>query len=538
MTERKNAQVELEAARQLLFQSQKLEAIGQLTGGVAHDFNNLLMAVLGSLELMRKRLPDDPRTVALLENAVRGAERGATLTQRMLAFARKQDLRVESVDIPALVQGMSELLTRSIGPEIRLRTNLPQDLPPATTDPNQLESALLNLVVNARDAMPNGGEITIEGAVEILSGPSTTGLPAGPYVRLSVVDDGEGMDDDTLARAIEPFFTTKGIGKGTGLGLAMVHGLAEQSGGRLILAREPGRGSRIDVWLRQGPIVAVSKAPPPELPVEPVEPLVVLAVDDDGLVLMNTVATLEDLGHTAISAFSAHEALEVLERHRVDLVLTDYAMPRMTGLELARDIEVRWPGLQVLLASGYAEMPEDSGPRLPRIGKPYSQMDLSRALHEMFGGRTRKLATPAAAPASAATLGDMDGLKLAELAAGPFVPLAEALPAMLWIGDENGRCVYLNRALRDFWGVALEDIPHFSWATTLLPEDAEGLFEVFRGAMGRHEAFVTEARYRRADGEVRTLRTKAEPRFGPNQEFLGMVGINLEVGRDQDGADH
>ncbi len=528
VTERRDAQVALDAARQALFQSQKLDAIGQLTGGVAHDFNNLLMAVLGSLELLRKRLPDDPRASALLENAVLGAQRGASLTQRMLAFARKQDLQVESVDLSGLVRGMSGLLSRSIGPAIRLRTNFPKDLPPATTDPNQLETALLNLVVNARDAMPEGGEITIEAKAQALAADASIGLPAGDYVRLSVIDDGQGMDDETMARAVEPFFTTKGVGKGTGLGLAMVHGLAEQSGGRLSLAREPGRGSRIELWLPRGGAAEVRR-PAPEQAVEPIAPLVALVVDDDSLVLMNTVAMLEDLGHTAIPALSGKEALSILERNAVDLVLTDYAMPEMTGLELAREVEARWPGLHVLLASGYAEMPEETGPRLPRIGKPYSQLDLSRLLHEIYSGRPARNPVGGSAGPALAPPDDANRLKLAELAAGPFVPLAEVLPAMLWIGDETGRCVYLNRALRDFWGVALEDVADFSWTTTLLPQDADELFAVFRRAMGRREAFETTARYRRADGAVRTLRTTAEPRFGPNGEFLGMVGINREV---------
>jgi len=285
ITERRQAQIALEETRQALFQSQKLDAIGQLTGGVAHDFNNLLMAILGSLELLRKRLqPGDPKAKALLENALQGAERGAALTQRMLAFARKQELRLEGVDIPALVRGMSGLFSRSVGPGIQLRTRFPRQLPPATTDANQLEAALLNLVVNARDAMPNGGEIAIEASAQTLDAESSLGLPAGRYVRLTVIDDGEGMDDETLARAAEPFFTTKGVGKGTGLGLPMVHGLAEQSGGRLRLGREPGRGARIELWLPEAAAAADPRAAAAiEAVIESVRPLVVLVVDDDGL---------------------------------------------------------------------------------------------------------------------------------------------------------------------------------------------------------------------------------------------------------------
>ena len=398
LTERKAAeealrrsQDALEVTRQALFQSQKLDAIGQLTGGVAHDFNNLLMAVLGSLELLRKRLPDDPRARALLDNAVQGAERGAALTQRMLAFARKQDLRVESVDLLELVRSMSGLLRGSIGPGVLLRADIPRDTPPASTDAGQLASALLNLVVNARDAMPDGGEITIEARTESLVAAAESGLTAGRYVRLSVIDDGEGMDDETLARAVEPFFTTKGVGKGTGLGLAMVHGLVEQSGGRLAMAREPDRGTRVDLWLPES-TAAPTPRPAADAPLGPMDPVTVLVVDDDGLVLGNTVALLEDLGHSAIPAVSAEDAISVLERGAVDLVLTDYAMPRRTGLDLAREIAVRWPGLPVVLASGYAEMPEDAGPRMPRIAKPYGQLELSRLLHEIVGGQSARVA--------------------------------------------------------------------------------------------------------------------------------------------------
>ncbi|HXA38001.1 MAG TPA: PAS domain S-box protein, partial [Phenylobacterium sp.] len=218
ITERLHTQRSLEQARHALFQAQKLDALGQLTGGIAHDFNNLLMAVMGSLELLRKRLPPDPKAVVLLENAMQGAQRGASLTQRMLAFARKQDLNPESVDIPALVRGMAGLIERSIGPSVQLRVRFNGPLAPAFTDANQLETALLNLAVNARDAMPNGGAITIEGSEEAVDDDGELGLPAGHYVRLTVTDEGVGMDEQTLARATEPFYTTKGIGKGTGLG--------------------------------------------------------------------------------------------------------------------------------------------------------------------------------------------------------------------------------------------------------------------------------------------------------------------------------
>jgi signal transduction histidine kinase len=226
-----------------------MEAIGQLTGGVAHDFNNLLMVVLGSLEMMRKRLPDDPKLKSLLGNAIEGAQRGAVLTRRMLAFARRQELKQEPVNIPELVRGMTELLQRSLGPSIGIETRFPLVSKPVLADANQLEMALLNLTVNARDAMPDGGQIVIAAREESVPAGHVSGLKPGSYICLSVSDTGTGMDEATLRRAMEPFFTTKGIGKGTGLGLSMVHGIAEQSGGRLALQSRKGEGTSAQLWL-------------------------------------------------------------------------------------------------------------------------------------------------------------------------------------------------------------------------------------------------------------------------------------------------
>ena len=317
LTERLETQRSLEQARQALFQSQKLDAIGQLTGGVAHDFNNLLTAVLGSLELLRKRLPPDPKAERLLENAVQGAQRGAALTQRMLSFARKQDLKLQGVDVRGLLDDMRGLLERSIGPSVELRIELAPDVGPVFTDANQLEIALLNLAVNARDAMPEGGRITIEAENVLLGAKSELALTPGAYVRLSVIDQGEGMDEQTLARATEPFFTTKGVGKGTGLGLPMVHGLAEQSGGRLVLHSQPGQGTRIELWLPQADHArrpADARRGPFRRAAMGAGSLTILAVDDDELVLTNTAAMLEDLGHRVIVASSAEIALTRLDR--------------------------------------------------------------------------------------------------------------------------------------------------------------------------------------------------------------------------------
>jgi len=334
ITERRAAEEALEKTRAVLLQSQKMETIGQLTGGIAHDFNNLLAVVLGNLELMAKRLPHDPRLKQMLENSVQAAKRGAALTQRMLAFARQQDLKVARVDVPTLVRDMSELVQRSIGPTVQIETRFPLRLAPALADGNQLELAVLNLIVNARDAMPEGGTITVSAREEQLRDASDS-LRPGIYICLAVTDTGAGMDEDTLARAAEPFFTTKGVGKGTGLGLSMVHGFAEQSGGRLVLRSRSDEGTTAEIWLPIASDEALGSTEADPVPTTQTmrthQPgLSVLVVDDDHLVLMNTAAMLEDLGHEVVEATSGEQALRALRRaRRFDLVI-----PRSTD---ARD---------------------------------------------------------------------------------------------------------------------------------------------------------------------------------------------------------
>jgi PAS domain S-box-containing protein len=382
ITERKEAQAKLDMAREALNQSQKMEAIGHLTGGVAHDFNNLLMVVLSGLELIRKRVPPDPKITMLLDNVVQATERGAILTKRMLAFARRQELKTENIHIPELVHGMGDMLQRSLGQSASIETHFPLRLSPVSADANQLEMALLNLAVNARDAMPEGGRIIIAAHEQALSPGNFNGMKPGRYVRLSVTDTGAGMDEETLKRATEPFFTTKGVGKGTGLGLPMVHGLAEQFGGRFMLRSRVGEGTVAEIWLPTAEHIAVSEpTPPPALATKRYyEPLVVLAVDDDPLVLTNTVAMLEELGHTAIEASSGKRALEILgEDNSIDLIVTDQAMPEMTGAELARTIRAKWPKLSIVLATGFAETPADSI-ALPRLSKPFTQAELAEKI--------------------------------------------------------------------------------------------------------------------------------------------------------------
>src|SRR5258708_1256647 len=319
ITERRDAEARLR-------QAQKMEAVGQFTGGAAHDFNNLLMAILGSLELLRKRLPNDPRLLALLDNAVLGAKRGSSLTQRMLAFARRQELKHESVDLAALVNNMLELLERSLGPTINIETQFPLEAVRVRTDANQLETALLNLAINGRDAMPNGGNIKISVAEHSITGAHATNLPPGDYACLAVADTGQGMDEATMARATEPFFTTKGIGKGTGLGLSMVDGLTGQSGGKLMVQSVPGRGTTIELWFPIAANVAklADRACADAQGVAQTErQLCVLAEGDDRLGLGNIGALVQDLGHTVIAVCSGLKAIEEIDSTAaIDVLIT------------------------------------------------------------------------------------------------------------------------------------------------------------------------------------------------------------------------
>jgi PAS domain S-box-containing protein len=409
ITEKREAQRQLEVAREALLQSQKMEAIGQLTGGIAHDFNNLLMVVLGSLDMMRKRLPDDPKLRLLLDNALKGAQRGSLLTRRLLAFARRQELKQEAVQIPELVRGMTDMLQRSLGPSIMIETHFPLVGTPVLGDANQLEMILLNLAVNARDAMPDGGLIVIATQEKVLREADGARLKPGNYICLTVQDSGEGMDAATLQRAMEPFFTTKGPGKGTGLGLSMVHGVAEQSGGWFGLRSRKGEGTTAELWLP----VADNRAPAiahreqlADNPATDQAALVVLAVDDDALVLTNTVAMLDELGHEGIAASSGKEALDILRRHgTIDLVITDYAMPYMTGLQLAHAIKAEWPDLPVIIATGFAEMEPEIQPGLLRLAKPFTEAELAGELERIVplareGGRVLTLRAGARSPVS------------------------------------------------------------------------------------------------------------------------------------------
>jgi PAS domain S-box-containing protein len=363
-----------------LRQSQKMEAMGQLTGGVAHDFNNLLTPIIGSLDMLMRRGLGNDRERRLIEGALQSADRAKMLVQRLLAFARLQPLQAVAVDLGTLVDGMAKLISSTVGPNVVVRVEVDDNLPPASADANQLEMAILNLGVNARDAMPNGGTLTITAAHESVHGDHRSGLKQGHYLRLSVTDSGNGMDAATLARAIEPFFSTKGIGKGTGLGLSMVHGLAAQLGGGLTIVSELGRGTAAELWL---PVSLAPLGHEDETRAAPT-PITsrrcALLVDDEEIVRMSTADMLADLGYDVIEANSAEQALRLLDEGAApDLLITDYLMPGMSGAKLVEEVRARKPGLPILIVSGYAE-PDGIAPDLPRLTKPFQSAELAQSL--------------------------------------------------------------------------------------------------------------------------------------------------------------
>ncbi len=370
---------ELTTAEDALRQSQKMEAMGQLTGGVAHDFNNLLTPIIGSLDMLLRKGIGDDRTQRLLEGGLQSAERAKTLVQRLLAFARRQPLQPTPVDVADLLDGMVELVASTSGPRVKLQTEVSAGLPLANADRNQLEMAVLNLAVNARDAMPDGGTLTIRAQPREL-GPNERGdLQAGSYVCLSVSDTGIGMDEETLARAVEPFFSTKGVGRGTGLGLSMAHGLAAQLGGTLTISSKPRIGTTVEIWLPTSNDAAEAYRAPTKAGGHIAEGTALL-VDDEELVRASTAEMLRDLGYTVVEANSAEQALQLVAAgEQFDLLVTDHLMPGMTGTELARAVQERRPNTRVLVISGYADL-EGLAPDLPRLTKPFRQDELAASL--------------------------------------------------------------------------------------------------------------------------------------------------------------
>ncbi|GJD87592.1 Sensor histidine kinase RcsC [Methylobacterium hispanicum] len=364
-----------------LRQSDKMQALGTLAGGIAHDFNNLLTAILGSLELAVPKVEGQPRVQRLIENARGAAERGASLTKRLLSFSRTHDLHARATDVNALIAGMSDLFGRSLGGLVSVRTDLAPDLPPAQVDPDQLELAVLNLCINARDAMPDGGAIVI--ATDRLHIADDPDLAPGPYVRVSVTDEGSGIPPEILKRVCEPFFTTKAVGQGTGLGLAMVFGLAQQSKGRFSIESTVGRGTRVELAL------PCAEAAPRAATVEEADvpvasrPARVLVVDDDPEVRHVTASFIRRFGYREVEAESGAAAVGILERETFDLVVADLAMPGMSGVDLANLVRTRWPDLPLLILTGHAEaveIPED----LPVLAKPFQSAELARRVSALL----------------------------------------------------------------------------------------------------------------------------------------------------------
>ncbi len=375
--------VERERIQSALRQAQRLEAVGQLTSGVAHDFNNLLTVVLGNGRRLQKDEADAERR-RRLDMIIQAAERGAKLTAQLLAFSRRQKLEPKPVDLNETVSGMHDLLQSTMGGSVDIQVRLDDRLWLAMIDPTQIELVVLNLAINARDAMDVGGTLTVETANVTLGPPARPEQPAaGDYVMVAVSDTGTGMTDEVLAKAFEPFFTTKAVGRGSGLGLSQVYGLAKQSGGGVRIVTRPGSGTSVKVYLPRAR-AAVAVRPTTVRPVVDRQPkgAVILLVDDDSAVREVTVGILRDLGYGVFEAGSGGAALDLLERNaQVSLVMLDFAMPGMNGAELAREVRARRPDLPILFATGYVDASALDGIHEDQIvRKPFDERDLAERL--------------------------------------------------------------------------------------------------------------------------------------------------------------
>ncbi|URD60965.1 PAS domain S-box protein [Sphingomonas sp. KRR8] len=389
LSQAKARETELQLAQDALRQSQKMEALGQLTGGIAHDFNNLLTPIIGALDVIRKQ-EQTPRHLRLLDGALTSADRAKVLIARLLSFARKQRLEDREVGLRRLLLGMTDLIAKSLGPTIRLELQPPAASLSARIDPNQLELAILNLAVNARDAMPDGGRLRIAVREETVAGIHPAGLRPGNYARIDVVDDGEGMSPQTVRLAIEPFYSTKEVGKGTGLGLSMVHGLAAQSGGGLSIASKVGAGTTISLWVPRGNGACDELVPSDEA--GEISPRNILLVDDEDLVRLATAEMLKEAGHRVDQVSSGAAALDLLRREPCyDVLITDYAMPLMSGAALIRAAHDVVPTLPALLVTGYASETSDVPAEVPRIEKPFRSAELLTRIAHLDGGKAERL---------------------------------------------------------------------------------------------------------------------------------------------------
>jgi len=394
ITELRSAQDSLEQTRQALFRSQKMEAVGQLTGGIAHDFNNILMVILGNLELLRMKLPDvDDAATELIDETLRATRHGQDLTGDLLAFSRRRQLNPRPVAINALVEGVVRMLTRTLGAGIKVTTTASRDAGVALVDPAALEAAILNVSLNARDAMPDGGTLTIRTSkADVNQAPRTEDdLPIGQYAMLAIQDTGAGMSPDVVSRVFEPFFTTKTSGTGSGLGLSMVYGFAKQSGGTVTIASEPGRGTTVIIYLPLTKTKPIAPDTPAVSTSPPIMPLQILVVEDEASVRSTVRRQLEALGHSVVLADTAGAALPIMKDDRsVDVLLTDVVLGSgMNGIDLADAARVFRPALPVIFMSGFTAVPEaaqritDSG--APLLTKPSTLSQLERALNTVTG---------------------------------------------------------------------------------------------------------------------------------------------------------
>ncbi|MBP0940728.1 ATP-binding protein [Pseudomonas alliivorans] len=366
-----------EKALAQLHESRKMEMVGQLSGGVAHDFNNLLTPIMASLELVRRRV-EDPRSTKLLDSAMLAADRARTLVGRLLTFARRQTLVPEAIRLDGLVAELKDLIERSLGPMIVMEVDIPDSLPAVFVDPHQLELAILNLTVNARDAMDDGGRVKISARAESLE------AKFGNHVRLTVSDNGCGMSEDTLRHCVEPFYSTKGVGKGTGLGLSMVQGLALQSGGEFDIRSRPGQGTQVSLWL---PVASspVMQAESRVLETPQLKGSVhVLLVDDEDLVRDSTAHLLQDLGYQVTEAPSAAVALDLFDAGlRPDVLVTDYVMADITGVQLARQVRQRINDLPILIITGYTNAKPVPTDDFEILAKPFRRQDIASRLAQL-----------------------------------------------------------------------------------------------------------------------------------------------------------
>lgn len=387
VAENQRDQQKLAEATAQMHEMAKLETLGQLTGGVAHDFNNLLTPIVGALDMLRRQHEGDERSNRLISGALQASQRAATLVQRLLSFARRQHLETRTIDVGDLVEGMHDLVQRTIGPHIPVDVHIASGLPPARIDPGQLELAVLNLAVNARDAMPGGGSLKI--IVDQVDAVEGDGVTPGRFVRLAVQDGGVGMSEATLSRAVEPFFTTKGQGEGTGLGLSMVHGLAAQSDGAFKIKSTVGKGTTAEIWLPAVDGHADGLRKGDEKLVDQPRRARILLVDDEPLVRVATAEMLREMGHEVIDAESGAFALAKLRSEdEFDLLITDYLMPAMRGSELAVEASKISPTLPVLLLTGYAHLAKGEAVGIRRLAKPFREADLAREVADLLKGET------------------------------------------------------------------------------------------------------------------------------------------------------